>query len=174
MNPLLVTAGIKTVEQINFKKIVMYVGGALLLIALYLIVKKKIKEYKAAKRDEEIMDQYEDVVIQESLTYPASEYNTMADSIYQNILSPALSLNGGLLGVNQQGIYDTMKRLKNDSDYNQLISAYGIREYKKPGRIYFKKPSDRLPGTLSVVLTKGEVREVNAILEGNGLVSRIS
>lgn len=88
------------------------------------------------------MKQYEESIVGNTLSYSLSEYTTMADSIYQNKHSPVLSINGG---VNQQGIYDTMKRLNNDSDYNQLVSAYGIREYKKPGRIYLKKPaSDKM------------------------------
>ena len=174
MNPLLVTAGIKALEKIDVKKIVMYVGIALCLIALYLYVRKKVKEYKADKIDESIMKQYEESIVGDALSYSLSEYTTMADSIYQNIHSPVLSINGGFLGVNQKGIYDTMKRLNNDSDYNQLVSAYGVREYKKPGRIYLKKPTDRLPGTLVAVLTRGEVKKINNILAENGLTSRIS
>lgn len=165
---------LELLNKIDVKKTALYVGGVLLLIIMILYVRKKIREAKAERESEKVIEQYEKASDPASRTYSDVEYKTMAESIYTYIYAGVLSINGGLTGVNQDGIYDVMGRMKTDDDLNMLISAYGLREYKKPGYIYFKKPCNYLPGTLVDVMTRGELKKVNEILAENGLTLRIS
>ncbi len=165
---------LEILNKIDIRKTAVYAGGALFIIIMILYVRKKIREAKAERESEKIIEQYEKASDPASRTYSDVEYKMMADSIYAHIHASVMSANGGLTGVNQQGIYDVMSRMKTDDDLNMLISAYGLREYRKPGRIYFKRPCNYLPGTLVDVMTRGELKKINDILSENGLTLQIS
>ena len=166
---------IKLAGKVDITKTAMYVGGTLLLIILILYVRKKIKDVKAEKESEKIIEQYENMSAPEKRSYSDVEYKTMADNIYTHIHASVMSLNGGLTGVNQKGIYDVMSMMKTDDDLNMLISAYGTREYRKPGYFYIGgKPKAMLPATLSDVMTRGEIKEINERLEENGITFRLT
>ncbi|MBQ8761349.1 MAG: hypothetical protein IJZ06_08020 [Bacteroidales bacterium] len=166
---------LEILNKVDVKKTAMYVGGALLLIALFLVVRKMIRKAKEEAAVDELMDKYEEASGVEPLTYPEVEYSTMADSIYTHLHASVLSLNGGFTGVNQKGVYDVMSRMKKDVDVYKLISVYGVREYKKPGYFYISgRPSAGLPATLLDVMTRGEIKEINEILKENGLTYQFS
>lgn len=171
MNPVY----LEMLKKVDVKKTAMYVGGALLLIILILYVRKKIKEAKAEKESEKIIEQYESISSPELRSYSDVEYKTLADSIYTHIHASVLSLNGGLTGVNQKGIYDVMSMMKTDDDFNMLVASYGTREYRKPGYFYIGgRPKAMLPATLLDVMSRGEIKEINEILSKNGLKSQIA
>lgn len=166
-------AATSILQDKNIQKIAKYVGGAIILIILILIVRRMIRKAKEEKAVDEMMNLYEEASQTQTLSYSDIDYKTMADSIQTYISAGMFTMNGGLLGVNQQGIYDVMMRMKTDADIYKLISCYGVREYKKPGHFYIGgRPSAGLPSTLLDVLKKGEIREINSILEENGLQYR--
>ena len=163
----------KLANKVDLTKTAFAVGGLLLLVIMFLFVRKKIKDIQSEKASEKVLDLYKSASEVEACSYSDAEFRTMADSIYAYIHVPVLSINGGILGVNQKGIYSEMSKLRKNVDWDRLVAIYGVREYKKPGYIYLKRPTDFLPGTLKAVLTNGEVKKINEILNDNGLTVSI-
>ena len=173
MNPLLITAGVKAVEKINFKKTALYVGVALAVIALFFYIRKKVKEYKAEKKDEDYIKTVEGDIVSSGLSYSESEYLAMADSLEQHFGDTGLS--AGFLGVNQKGVYEVMRRMKSNSDINKLQVVFGVRKFKdlsllSPMLASLAKEKDyTLVEAVTQLLTSGERKKVNEILAENGL-----
>lgn len=163
----------KIVEKTDVKKTAMYVGAALLLVLLYFVVRKKIKEYKEDKKDEKYLNLIEETIVTSDLSYSEAEYHTMANALEEYFGDTGLS--GGMLGVNQKGVYDVMKRLKNNSDLEKLSVVFGVRKFKdisfwSPMFAFAAKEKNyNLASAMAQLLTNGERHKVNDILKENGI-----
>jgi len=160
------TKSLELISKIDIKKTAMYVGGALLLIALFLVVRKMIKKYQAEKKDEEYQKTIASSVNTSDLTYNEADYMTMAETL----LSYLSDTRAGWAGVDEDGIFDVMGRMKTDSDIYKLINAFGKQEIRK--RWQTKTEEYTLPGAIAYFLDQGERDEVNEILAENGLTYR--
>lgn len=160
------TKSLELISKIDIKKTAMYVGGALLLIALFLVVRKMIKKYQAEKMDEEYQKMIASSVNTSDLTYNEADYMTMAETL----LSYLSDTRAGWAGVDEDGIFDVMGRMKTDSDIYKLINAFGKQEIRK--RWQTKTEEYTLPGAIAYFLDQGERDEVNEILAENGLTYR--
>lgn len=160
------TKSLELISKIDIKKTAMYVGGALLLIALFLVVRKMIKKYQAEKKDEEYQKMIASSVNTSDLTYNEADYMTMAETL----LSYLSDTRAGWAGVDEDGIFDVMGRMKTDSDIYKLINAFGKQEIRK--RWQTKTEEYTLPGAIAYFLDQGERDEVNEILAENGLTYR--
>jgi hypothetical protein len=83
---------------------------ALTAVAFYFLFKKK---------DEDIKDIYNKTIDKKKLSYPIANYKIWADSIQEMCVG----------GTDEQGIYDTFKKLKNNTDFEQLVKSFGKRTY---------------------------------------------
>ena len=168
MNPLVFT---EILKNVNIKKIAMYLGGALLLVIMALYVRKKINEAREERAAEQKIKEYnesiETAIAEGDLSYPDADYKIMADQIFMYLIE-ANPLNGGLLGVNQNGIYSIMEKMNTNADVYKLIEAFGVRDLRPPYKLWGKQPHT-LPTAFAEVLFKGEREKVNEILAEKGL-----
>lgn len=155
-------------KNINPKKAAYISAGVLLLIILALVVRKMIRKAKAEKRDEELQEIIEDSIIVPDLTYTEAQYVIMADNLKSYLGDKGLS--GGFIGVNQAGVYDVMKMMKKDSDILKLINVFGKHSFRKMFTIGTEEYT--LPGAITALMTRGEVKKINKIFEDNGLTYR--
>lgn len=173
MNPLMMT---QLAKNVNVKKIMMYAGGALALVIMALYVRKKIREAKEEKRTENYLNLVQQGVTVTDLNYGEVDYLSMAESLYQHFSDTGLS--AGILGVNQKGVYSVMEMMKSDSDLSQLEVAFGERYLKdlslwSPAMSFLAKEKPyTLHEAMVQLLTNGERKKVNKILEKNGLTKR--
>lgn len=167
------TKSLELISKIDVKKTAMYVGGVMLLIVLFLVARRMIRKAKAEKRDEDYLNLVEENIDVPNLTYTDVEYHTLANSLEQHFNDTGLS--GGWYGVNQRGVYDIMEKMKSDADIHKLIDVYGVRPAKDisfAGPLFaglVKEKDYKLPDAMTALLTNGERRNVNDILEKNGL-----
>lgn len=164
MNPLLLT---EVLKNVNVKKTAMYVGGALLLIIMALYVRKKIDEAREAKKRREYEKSIQAVIETSSLSYNEADYKIMADQIYTYLIEAGI-MNGGLMGVNQKGIYAIIEKMNTEGDIYKLIEAFGERELRAPYKFWGKK-LHTLPTAFSEILFKGERKKIAEILAERGL-----
>lgn len=164
---------LEILNKVDVKKTAMYVGGALLLIALFLVVRKMIRKAKNDRRDDDYLDLVNKGVDTAALSYTEVEYQTMATSLECHFADTGLS--GGWHGVNRQGVYDVMKQMRTNADVQKLIDVYGKRPAKDismAGPLFsglVKEKEYMLPEAMAQLLTNGERKKVNAILEENGV-----
>ena len=163
-------------KNVNVKKTAIYVGGALLLVIMALYVRKKIREAKAEKKTENYLKLVQQGVTVSDLSYSEADYLSMADALYQHFSDTGLS--AGFLGVNQKGVYGIMEMMHSDSDISQLEVAFGERKLKDlslwgPAFSFLAKAKPyTLNEAMVQLLTNGERKKVNEILEKNGLKKR--
>lgn len=173
MNTSILTSALNIAEKIDIRKIAVYVAVALAIVVLFFYGRKKVKEYKAEKKDEDYIKTVEGDIVASGLSYSESEYLAMADSLEQHFGDTGLS--AGFLGVNQKGVYDVMRRMKTSSDVQKLEVAFGVRRFKdlsitSPAFAFLAKEKDyTLNEAMTQLLTNGERREVNEILQESGI-----
>lgn len=154
---------LELLSKVDVKKTAMYVGGVLLLIVLYIYVRKKIKEYKADKKNEEYQKAVENSIDSSALTYKDADYLTMANSLEAYLADT----RAGWAGVDEDGIFNIMKKMKNNSDVAKLITAFGKRSLRK--RWQTKTAEYDLPSALAYFLDQGERDEIEKIFKENGV-----
>ena len=99
----------------------------------------------------------------EELTYPVSEYKTMADIIY--------SAGMDTFGTDEDTIYNVFERLQNNVDYLQLYKAFGRR--RAEFTVCWGNDCPDLPTWLHTELNSSEIEHVNNILERKGIKYRV-
>lgn len=154
---------LEILNKVDVKKTAMYVGGALLLIVLYIYVRKKIMEYKADKKDEEYQRSVGKSIDSSVLTYNDADYLTMANALESYLADT----RAGWAGVDEDGIFNIMEKMKNNSDVAKLITAFGKRNLRK--RWQTKTDEYDLPSALAYFLDQGERDEIEEIFETNGV-----
>lgn len=107
---------------------------------------------------------YKEKVDPNALSYDKSEYDELADKLY-TYLSDTSS---GLYGVNQDGVYHIIKKMKTASDVYQLIVSYGEREIRKAWH-WLGGDKLSLPEAMPKMLSSGELKKVNEILKENNI-----
>jgi hypothetical protein len=71
------------------------------------------------------------------------------------------------------GVYGVFSQLKSDDEFDELTKLYGIRKVKS-GLIFRKDYTGDLNSTLNDELSKREIKQINQLLEDNGLSRRIT
>lgn len=152
-----------------------YIGaGVILLVILIVWLVKKIRKSPDEKDVEDIKDEIDP----NNLTYPNAQYKTWADemavylgakftdSISGVLVNPALS-DGGFYGVNQNGIYSIMEKMKTVDDVLALIAAFGVRTIRQ--QWHWSSTTGKLNTFIADFLTTGEKQKVSEILADNGV-----
>lgn len=141
----MIVAG-KNIQGLSFG-----IFGAFVLVVAYYIGSRTGKSKAVAGET----DQLNKDISKNELTYDLSQYNIMADRLYDAMYD---------IGTDEEAVYTIMARLRNDSDLLQLIRAFGSR-----GNIIFQGGEKTLAGWLSSDLTNPELGKVNDILKRNGI-----
>lgn len=149
---------IETLKSIKKSTYIIIGVAIVVIVAAALVIRRKRKSEKNLKVIEE-------EVVQGNLSYDASQYAVFADAL-ESCLSDK-GLTAGLYGVNQKGVYEVFRKMKTDDDVKQLIVAFGTREFRKA--YTFGKHDCTLPQALSLLMTTGEIREINEILKENNI-----
>lgn len=155
-----------------------YIGaGVILAIVIVVWIVKKIR-----KSDDEIsLKKILKQIDGNNKSYSDAQYVTWADEMALYLGAKptdetvaafggpvGFSLtSAGLYGVNQQGIYQIMDKMKTVDDVLALISAFGIRTIRKAWR--WTSTTGNLNTFMSDFLTIAEKQEVNEILADNGV-----
>lgn len=144
-----------------------YIGmaAAAAAVTAAVIIVRRTRRKDASK---EALQQIEASVQQENLTYDVAQYIVLADTLEAHLSDNGLS--GGLLGVNQKGVYEVFRKLKTDDDLKRLYTAFGIRKFRKQFTIGSRELD--MAHAVALLMTTGEVEKINSILSENGINMR--
>lgn len=164
MNPLSIISS----NKMDFNKILTVAGGVLLLIVVVMIIKRNIKKNKKIEGDESYLKTVAGSIDHSNLSYEKSWYESKAIGLASD-LDASFGNNGGLLGCNQKGVYDTMELMKTQDDLKELERAFGTRELNASW-LKKKKPMT-LVEAVKTLMTTNEIKKVNKILVKKNIVS---
>jgi hypothetical protein len=111
MNPALMQA----LSKIDFNFIIK--AGIIILALIFGLVLYNKLVYKT--RNKKIINDLEEDVEVNKLSYPLSYYGIWAADIYNAVEG---------MGTNEQAIFDVFKKMKNKDDVLQLMTAFGVKE----------------------------------------------
>ena len=166
MNPLLAFAGTKALDKIDFNKVFAAIGGLLLVIVIVVVIKKYQKKYKSESQQNAYLDSVSSDIMTSNLSYGNSWYDAKAVTL-ANALDASFGNNGGLLGCDQQTVYEVMKEMKTRDDVIKLEESFGTRELNASW-LKKKKPMLLREAVQNLMTTK-EHKKVNEILKENGI-----
>ncbi len=146
-----------------------YIGMAAAAAAVVTAAVIIVRRTRRKDASEEALQQIEASVQHENLTYSPEQYIVLADALEGHLSDNGLS--GGLLGVNQKGVYEVFRKLKTDDDLKRLYTAFGIRTFRKQFTIGRRELN--MAQALGLLMTSGEVEVINDILSENGLNMRL-
>jgi hypothetical protein len=114
------------------------------------------------KEDNEVQQELQNEIKKKPATYADSQYRTFANTI---------ETAGFDLGTDEDAIYSTFRKLKNNTDYLKLLTAWG-----KPNRTVYEWGVGRkmtLPQYIRWEMSDTEVKKVNDILQSKGITYRV-
>jgi hypothetical protein len=114
------------------------------------------------KEDNEVQNELQNEIKKKPASYPDSQYRTFANTI---------ETAGFDLGTDEDAIYSTFRKLKNNTDYLKLLTAWG-----KPNRKVYEWGVGRnmtLPQYIRWEMDDSEVKKVNDILQSKGIKYRV-
>jgi hypothetical protein len=127
-------------------------------------VTQKIGDVEEAdkKEDRDIVSEIEKESKKKPASYADSQYKTFANTI---------ETAGFDTGTDEEAIYSTFRKLKNNTDYLKLLNAWGT-----PNRKVYEWGVGRnmtLPQFIHWEMNDSEVRKVNQILASKGITYRV-
>jgi len=130
---------------------------------IYKLIKFLSAENKAEKKETQLVKgELETEVAKTGLSYPGSQYLTFA-----NVIETA----GFDIGTDEEAIYSTFRKLNNNADYLQLLSAWG-----KPNRTIYDWGIGydmTLPQYLRYEMGDDEINKINYILKSKGITYKV-
>jgi len=114
------------------------------------------------KEDSEIQNELQIESNKKPASYADSQYRTFANTI---------ETAGFDVGTDENAIYSTFRKLKNNTDYLKLLRAWG-----KPNRKVYEWGIGRnmtLPQFIRWEMSDSEVKKVNDILSSRGITYRV-
>lgn len=130
---------------------------------IYKLIKFLSAENKAEKKETQLVKgELETEVAKTGLSYPGSQYLTFA-----NVIETA----GFDIGTDEEAIYSTFRKLNNNADYLQLLSAWG-----KPNRTIYDWGIGydmTLPQYLRYEMGDEEINKINYILKSKGITYKV-
>lgn len=142
------------------------VAIAVVGVTIYAVYKISQKvggdEEQDKKEDKDIVSELEKESKKKPASYPASQFKTFANGI---------ETAGFDVGTDEDAIYNIFRKLKNNTDYLMLLTAWG-----KPNRTVYDWGIGRkmtLPQYLRYELDNTEIKKVNTILQSKGITYRV-
>lgn len=120
------------------------------------------EEQQDEKEGKDVLNELEKEAKKKPATYAPSQYKSFANTI---------ETAGFDLGTDEDAIYSTFRKLKNNTDYLSLLNAWG-----KPNRTVYDWGVGRkmtLPQFLRWEMNDSEVKKVNDILKSKGITYRV-
>ena len=114
------------------------------------------------KEGGEVLNELEKELKKKPATYADSQYRTFANTI---------ETAGFDIGTDEDAIYSTFRKLKSNTDYLKLLTAWG-----KPNRKVYEWGVGRnmtLPQYIRWEMDDSEVKKVNDILSSKGITYRV-
>lgn len=152
---------IETLKSVNGKTYMTIGLTVIVIVAAVLIIRRVRRKSESEKGIEEVGK----TIQTENLTYELPQYSTFADDIESNLSDKGIT--AGLLGVNQKGVYEVFGKMKTNDDVKQVIVAFGTRKFRKA--YTFGRHDCTLSQALSLLMTTGEIRNINEILKENNI-----
>lgn len=107
-------------ELPSWAKGVIFVGGALALVAVVISVKNYIKKVKASKDLKTWSNEEKSLERKYTPTYTDAQNVAFANQIYESVRYG--------VGDDYSKVVEVMKKMKNDLDVARLVRAYGSRQ----------------------------------------------
>ena len=148
-------------------KTVIAIGiGAGIAYGMYKLIGNEIADAIKKKKNKKFFDEEIDEKIKGS--YKPSQYLTWSDKLED-------SFNNNFLDqTDEEAIYNIMRKLKNNTDWLELMKAYGMRTYYDPFNLsYITGKEINLLKALQMELDTKEKNKVNYILKSKGITYRI-
>jgi hypothetical protein len=155
-----------TDQQVNFLKVAGIGLGAFLLYKTITKTTKSFTDFFSGKETEKEFDDGVDEEIDElkkkgmELSYPLYVYKTYASQL-KNAM--------GGIGTDEDTIYKTFEKIRNDLDMAQLIKSYGLQRYIISPVRFLKID---LAGWIYEELNENEISKLNEILTKNNITYR--
>jgi hypothetical protein len=131
--------------------------------AIYKINQKLGDTEEADRKEEgEVQNELAEESKKKPASYPDSQYRTFANTI---------ETAGFDVGTDEAAIYSTFRKLKNNTDYLKLLTAWG-----KPNRKIYDWGMGynyTLPQYIRYEMSDSEVKKVNDILQSKGIKYRV-
>lgn len=147
----------------KYIKIAIYV---VLAVVVFLIIRKYVKKYLEGRDQQQLIDKMGQDINPNELTYTDSQYLQFATAIYQALNDRS----AGLLGVNEDKIYEIYGKMKTNSDILKTHNEFGRKALDASwlqGVGYDGVYS--LAEAIPKFLTGRELRKLNKILVENGI-----
>ena len=129
-------------------------------------VYRKFKKTPEELREDRIKKDQEEAAKTQTLSYPYSTYQGLADKIFSGWSTNYNPFDR----LNEEPIYEAFKAMKNDLDVLELIKAFGKR--REPTAILGLFTPVALPEWLAVGMDTDEIDAVNQILASKGIKYR--
>ena len=149
----------ETLKSIDRKTYIIIGVAVIVIAAAVLIIRRARRKSEGEKGVEELGKTIQTM----NLTYELPQYSTFADEL-EGFLSDK-GITAGLYGVNQKGVYEVFRKMKTSDDVKQLIVAFGTRKFRKA--YTFGQHECTLSQALGLLMTAGEIKEINEILQEN-------
>ena len=174
MDPILAGEVLKNVDVADIAKtgikyqsrIYMFMGCILLIIIAVILIKKNRKKNKTESQQDAYIKSVSGDITLSNLSYSSAWYEAKAVTL-ANALDASFGNNGGILGCDQNTVYDVMKEMKTKDDVKKLEMAFGSRELNASW-LRKKKPM-LLREAIQNLMTTKEHKKVNEILAENGI-----
>ena len=153
--------------NIKAKDMALYGGVAL---GLFVLAKKFgvfSKKPSTVIRKEQESELETDIIKEErksSPSYSDSQFNDFADKIYNAMFCSIFICADG---TDQKAIYAVLRSLKNNLDWLKLKEAFGYR------RVEYTTRNAGLVESLNADLSTSQIKEVNKILQQQGITYRV-
>jgi len=144
----------------KYKTPLILLGVGVLGYVGYRVYRKNNPSAKSALNQ----DQKDAILAGQSLSYPLTTYQGLADTIYNawfqnfNIFNP----------VDEKIVIDALAKMKNDLDVNQIIRAFGKRRAPIAFGSFFTSDVS-LPEWINIGLTPEEILQVNKMFTQKGI-----
>ena len=174
MNPLVAAT---LADKIDFNELIklffkrnkqMIIAATVLIVlaVLVIMIKKKIKSSSTAAKQNNYLDRLDGDIQANKLSYSLSWYEGKAVTLAR-ALDASFGNNGGILGCDQETVYEIMSEMKTVDDIVQLEKSFGTRELNASW-LKKKKPM-LLREAIQDLMITSERKKVNNILKDNGI-----
>ena len=105
--------------NITPSKLITWAIILLIVIIIIWFVYRKIQKVIEASKDRQLVNEADNAIVSNALTYTQADYKAMADKLY-------VAMDGA--GTDEDAIKEVIAKLRTKSDFYALVKAFGVRK----------------------------------------------